>query len=156
MIIFLLINGFSVDDIEDGSRIRRGSPAAHTVYGIAQTINSGNYVYFQAQQRLMKLQNWPTAMQIFNEEMLNLHYGQGLDLYWRETLTVPYEEEYIDMACNKTGGLFRLGIRLMMLSSKRDLDLLPFTNLLGLLFQIQDDYRNLACDRVSAVRLPQD
>ena len=104
----------------------------------------------------MTLEDWSTAMQIFNEEILNLHRGQGMDLYWRETLTLPREEEYLDMVSNKTGGLFRLGIRLMMMNSNRDLDLLPFTNLLGLLFQIQDDYRNLACDRVSAGRLGKD
>ena len=151
-----LIPRSSVDDIEDCSRLRRGFPTAHTVYGIAQTINSANYVYFQAQQQLMTLEDWSTAMQIFNEEILNLHRGQGMDLYWRETLTLPREEEYLDMVSNKTGGLFRLGIRLMMMNSNRDLDLLPFTNLLGLLFQIQDDYRNLACDRVSAGRLGKD
>ena len=104
----------------------------------------------------MILEDWSTAMQIFNEEILNLHRGQGMDLYWRETLTLPSEEEYLDMVSNKTGGLFRLGIRLMMMNSNRDLDLLPFTNLLGMLFQIQDDYRNLACDRVSTDRLGQD
>ncbi|MCJ1272025.1 hypothetical protein MMC22_011931, partial [Lobaria immixta] len=87
-----------VDDIEDGSRLRRGAPAAHTVYGIAQTINSANYVYFQAQQLLTTLKNWPTALQIFNEEILNLHRGQGMDLFWRDTLTIPHEEEYLEMA----------------------------------------------------------
>ena len=145
----------SVDDIEDCSRLRRGFPTAHTIYGIPQTINSANYVYFQAQQQLMKLKDWSAAMQIFNEEILNLHRGQGMDLYWRDTVTLPSEEEYLDMVSNKTGGLFRLGIRLMMNNSEQDLDLVPFANLLGTLFQIQDDYRNLACDHASAVRLSQ-
>ena len=35
-----------VDDIEDNSKVRRGHPVAHTIYGIAQTINCANYVYF--------------------------------------------------------------------------------------------------------------
>ena len=35
-----------VDDIEDNSRVRRGQPVAHSIFGIAQTINSANYVYF--------------------------------------------------------------------------------------------------------------
>lgn len=141
-----------IDDIQDGSRLRRGAPAAHTVYGIAQTINSANYVYFQAQQLLTTLKNSPTALQIFNEEILNLHRGQGMDLYWRDTLTIPHEEEYLEMVSNKTGGLFRLGIRLMMMSSTLELDLLPLANLLGLLFQIQDDYRNLTCERMSQTK----
>lgn len=34
------------------------------------------------------------------EELLNLHRGQGMDLYWRDSLTCPTEEEYIDMVSN--------------------------------------------------------
>ncbi|KAL6715609.1 geranylgeranyl pyrophosphate synthetase [Lecanora helva] len=141
-----------IDDIEDSSKLRRGFPSAHIIYGIPQTINSANYVYFKAQQHLTMLKDWPTAMRIFNEEVMNLHRGQGMDLYWRETLTLPTEEEYLDMVSNKTGGLFRLGIRLMMMCSTQCLDLLPFTNLLGLLFQIQDDYRNLVSDRMTQTK----
>ena len=31
------------------------------------------------------------------EELLNLHRGQGLDLFWRDSLTCPTEEEYVHM-----------------------------------------------------------
>lgn len=34
------------------------------------------------------------------EELINLHRGQGLDLYWRDTLSCPTEEEYLDMVMN--------------------------------------------------------
>ena len=34
------------------------------------------------------------------DEFLNLHRGQGLDLFWRDSLTCPTEEEYIDMVNN--------------------------------------------------------
>jgi hypothetical protein len=34
------------------------------------------------------------------EEMMNLHRGQGLDLYWRETYTCPTEAEYTEMVMN--------------------------------------------------------
>lgn len=37
-----------VDDIEDNSKLRRGVPVAHSIYGVASTINTANYVYFQA------------------------------------------------------------------------------------------------------------
>lgn len=59
----------------------------------------------------------PEAMVIFTEEMLRLHRGQGLDLYWRDSLTCPTEEEYFEMVANKTGGLFRLAIKLMQMES---------------------------------------
>ena len=31
---------------------------------------------------------------------MNLHRGQGLDLYWRETLECPSEEDYLEMVNN--------------------------------------------------------
>lgn len=33
-----------LDDVEDDSRVRRGSPSAHVVFGVAQTINSASFV----------------------------------------------------------------------------------------------------------------
>lgn len=47
------------------------------------------------------------------------------------------------MIGNKTGGLFRLAIRLMQAESGTSLDLTSLVSLLGLQFQICDDYLNL-------------
>lgn len=44
-----------MDDVEDNSELRRGIPVAHTIYGIPQTINTANYVYFLAMQELLRL-----------------------------------------------------------------------------------------------------
>ncbi|KAK0745354.1 isoprenoid synthase domain-containing protein [Apiosordaria backusii] len=131
-----------VDDVEDNSLLRRGLPVAHTIYGIPQTINSSNYIYFVALQELQKLKN-PKVVNIFAEELLNLHRGQGMDLYWRDTLTCPTEDEYLEMVGNKTGGLFRLGIKLMQAESRSLTDCIPLVNVIGLIFQIADDYQNL-------------
>ncbi|KAI1806061.1 isoprenoid synthase domain-containing protein [Daldinia bambusicola] len=132
-----------VDDVEDSSLLRRGLPVAHSIFGTAQTINSANYVYFCALQELQKLKN-PKAISVYTEELLNLHRGQGLDLFWRDTLTCPTEEEYLEMVGNKTGGLFRLAIKLMQAESSSPIDCVPLVNILGIIFQIQDDYRNLS------------
>jgi geranylgeranyl diphosphate synthase type 3 len=106
-----------VDDVEDSSLLRRGLPVAHSIFGTAQTINSANYVYFVALQELQKLEN-STAVGIYCEELVNLHRGQGMDLFWRDTLTCPTEDDYLEMVGNKTGGLFRLAIKLMQAESK--------------------------------------
>jgi geranylgeranyl diphosphate synthase type 3 len=106
-----------VDDVEDSSLLRRGLPVAHSIFGTAQTINSANYVYFCALQELSKLKN-PKAITIYTEELLNLHRGQGMDLFWRDTLTCPSEDDYLEMVGNKTGGLFRLAVKLMQAESK--------------------------------------
>ncbi|KAI1352812.1 isoprenoid synthase domain-containing protein [Xylaria sp. FL0043] len=133
-----------IDDIQDNSQLRRGRPVAHNIFGVAQTINAGNYVYFLALKELQKLKNPAEAMDIYTTEMLYLHRGQGMDLYWRDTLTCPTEDDYLEMVSNKTGGLFRLAVKLMQSQSTTSFDCLPLAELLGQAFQIADDYKNLA------------
>ncbi|CCM06424.1 uncharacterized protein FIBRA_08685 [Fibroporia radiculosa] len=137
-----------VDDVENESQIRRGIPVAHKIYGIPQVINTANYVYFQAFQEISELQASSPRCDVHAivvDELLNLHRGQGLDLLWRDTLTCPSEKEYISMVNNKTGGLFRLSVRLMIANARRnfDVDYIPLVNLLGIFFQIRNDYCNL-------------
>ncbi|CEP61917.1 farnesyltranstransferase LALA0_S04e03598g [Lachancea lanzarotensis] len=141
-----------VDDIEDSSEWRRGLKASHLVFGIPMTINTANYMYFYAMECLQELARDSEAgllnqlLIIFNQEMLNLHRGQGLDIYWRDELVIPDEKQYLNMVMNKTGGLFRLTVRLMEVFSTDFLgndSLVPLCNLLGILYQIRDDYLNL-------------
>ena len=67
-----------------------------------------------------------------------------MDLFWRDTLTCPSEDDYLEMVGNKTGGLFRLAVQLMQAESKSEMNYTPLVNTIGLLFQIRDDYMNLA------------
>jgi geranylgeranyl pyrophosphate synthase len=107
----------SIDDIQDASKLRRGSPVAHSIFGIPQTINSGNYAYYLAQERMQDLMDLG-AFHIFTTELLNLHRGQGMELYYRDLLVCPTEDEYIKIVLNKTGGLFRLAWGLMQTQSE--------------------------------------
>jgi geranylgeranyl diphosphate synthase type 3 len=102
-----------VDDIEDQSEVRRGKPSSHLQFGLSRALNAANYAYFIAMQKLSSLQD-PNLMNIYCEEMLNLHRGQGLDILWRDTFHIPTEDEYMKMVRDKTGGLFRLAARLMI------------------------------------------
>ena len=145
---------FRIDDIQDNSKLRRGVPSAHEVYGVAQTINSANYVYFQAQQQLLDLPDWPEALKIFNEEMLNLHRGQGMELYWRDNVQPPSEGDYLQMISNKTGGLFRLILRLLQSVSTKEAEVSQLVDVIGLEFQILDDYKNLCDEKVSFPKSP--
>ncbi|KAL7276017.1 geranylgeranyl pyrophosphate synthetase [Rhizina undulata] len=135
-----------VDDVEDNSNLRRGFPVAHSIFGVAQTINSANYVYFCALEELGKLNN-PSTLKVYTEELLNLHRGQGMDLFWRDTLSIPTEQDYLEMVSNKTGGLFRLAVKLMQAESASSEDYVPLVNLIGLIFQIRDDFMNLQSDQ---------
>ncbi|KAH8832701.1 terpenoid synthase [Flagelloscypha sp. PMI_526] len=149
-----------VDDIEDDSQLRRGRPVAHKIYGIPQTINTANYIYFQAFQELSALQSLTASRgsaaisleMLVNEELLSLHRGQGLELFWRDSLNCPTEEEYVGMVNNKTGGLFRMAVKLMAscATTNKDVDYIPLISLFGILFQIRDDYMNLQSDEYNA------
>lgn len=91
----------------------------------------------------MQLERWPQLIRVFNEELLHLHQGQGMELYWRDTVQPPSEEDYFQMSLNKTGGLFRLTLRLLQTLSSCPYDIQPLTETIGLMFQIVDDYKNL-------------
>jgi geranylgeranyl diphosphate synthase type 3 len=132
-----------VDDIEDNSKLRRGVPVAHSIYGIPTTINCANYVYFLALEACHKLNN-QKAMGMFIEEGLNLHRGQGQDICKRDNFKPPSEEEYNQMVLDKTGGLFRMAVKLMQAFSEDTKDYIPLVNALSLYFQIRDDYINIA------------
>lgn len=67
---------YRIDDVEDDSDLRRGVPVAHKIYGIAQTVNCANYVYFLALNEIIKLGN-SKMVDIYTEELINLHRGQG-------------------------------------------------------------------------------
>lgn len=103
-----------LDDIEDNSQLRRGQPSTHIIYGLGQTINSANYIFVQAFARMQILgQSNPETINMFIEEVENLHKGQAYDLSWKDHVECPSVDEYMMMIDNKTGGLFRLCVRLM-------------------------------------------
>ncbi|KAA8577516.1 hypothetical protein FQN60_015202 [Etheostoma spectabile] len=112
-----------IDDIEDSSKLRRGFPVAHSIYGIPSVINSANYVYFLGLEKVLTLEH-PEAVRVFTRQLLELHRGQGLDIHWRDTYTRKLEGS--------------------LLFSDWKQDLKPLLDTLGLFFQIRDDYANLS------------
>jgi geranylgeranyl diphosphate synthase, type III len=137
---------------------------------VASTINAANYALFLALEKVQQL-NHPNvsilylylklwillnlnrkliidsnplqATKVYTEQLLELHRGQGMEIYWRDNFTCPTESEYKQMTIRKTGGLFMLAIRLMQLFSDNEKDFTKLTAILGLYFQIRDDYCNL-------------
>lgn len=80
-----------VDDIEDGSQVRRGQPALHVRYGLPLALNAGNWLYFWAAELLRRLelpQNTNFLVtELYHRTMLRAHFGQTADLGCRaETL----------------------------------------------------------------------
>uniref|UniRef100_A0A336LC35 CSON008509 protein n=1 Tax=Culicoides sonorensis TaxID=179676 RepID=A0A336LC35_CULSO len=137
-----------IDDIEDNSILRRGIPVAHSIYGVASTISAANYVLFLALEKVLHLGH-SEATKVYNEQILELHRGQGMEIYWRDNFQCPSEAEYKLMTIRKTGGLFMLAIRLIQLFSENKKDFTRLTAILGLYFQIRDDYCNLSLKEYS-------
>lgn len=79
---------------------------------------------------------------------MEIHRGQGMDIYWRDNFVCPTEFEYKEMAVRKTGGLFTLIVRLMQLFSENKKDLSRLTALLALYYQIREDYFGLISEKV--------
>jgi geranylgeranyl diphosphate synthase type 3 len=88
-----------VDDIADNSTLRRGIPAAHTVYGIPSTINAANYIFLVCFKNAQDI-NYPEAMRMCIEQELRVYQGQGMEMYWRDNYICPTVKEYEDMAKN--------------------------------------------------------
>jgi geranylgeranyl diphosphate synthase type 3 len=134
-----------IDDIEDNSKLRRGVPVAHKIFGVPTVINTANYVCYLAMEQCFQLDN-RVATQVFLGEILNLHRGQGQDIAWRDACKCPSEDDYLKMVQDKTGGLFRLAVGLLQAfaSQHSETDFTPLVNYLAEYFQIRDDFINLA------------
>ncbi|KAI5967890.1 DPH5 [Candida margitis] len=169
-----------IDDIEDNSKYRRGFPSAHVKYGQPLTINCANLMYFKAMKIAGNLLDYSSRKDYGSEitdnyngrlqdthkalvsEMINLHNGQGLDIYWRDFLPelpkLPTVEDYLDMVQNKTGGLFRLSVKLLKACSPKppseeEFDrIVAIANLAGIIYQVRDDYLNLVDARYSTMK----
>ncbi|KAH8423754.1 bifunctional terpene synthase/polyprenyl synthetase family protein [Aspergillus melleus] len=144
-IITILHNAsLMLDDLEDGSELRRGKASTHMIFGLGQTVNSANYQLICALQEVQKLED-PKSLLVFTEELHYLYVGQSMDLYWTSNLICPSINEYFRMVEHKTGGLVRLFGRLMALHSTNpvNVDMIDFSNRLGRYFQTRDDYQNL-------------
>ncbi|KAI9294372.1 geranylgeranyl pyrophosphate synthase [Neoconidiobolus thromboides FSU 785] len=140
-----------IDDVQDNSELRRGIPVAHRIYGVPITINCANYIYFLALRKICELDN-PKLIEIYSLELINLHKGQGMELHCRDRSICPTQEEYLDIVNNKTGGLLRLGVKMMQEVSDSKEDYVPLVNLLGKLYQIRDDYINLKTDEYHSAK----
>lgn len=136
-----------LDDIQDDSPLRRGSPATHTIFGSAQCINTATYIVVEAVQ---KVRQYPQMFPEFLNGLSQLALGQSWDLNWKHNAHCPSVPEYTTMIDGKTGAMFTMIVHMMASLAPApsawplpELDRL--TELLGRWFQIRDDYQNL-CD----------
>jgi len=150
-----------VDDVEDDSKLRRGKDCIHITYGVDIAINAGNALYFlpllifkdyRANNQLTSDQ-LVRCYELYNQELLNVHLGQGLDIYWHQGHKNPNVQEYLQMCAYKTGVLARLSARLGAFLSGANEAVIKsigrFAEAIGVAFQIQDDLLNIEGEEFS-------
>ncbi|MCS7481225.1 polyprenyl synthetase family protein [Umezawaea endophytica] len=74
-----------VDDVEDGSPLRRGVPAAHVVHGVAAAVNAGTAAYFALDRVVPRILPDDDRLrlrvyQTFLRAIRAGHVGQGVDI----------------------------------------------------------------------------
>ncbi len=140
------------DDVEDDSLQRRGKPCLHKIYGVDVAVNAGNAMYFIPLLVLAKKKGVPDrlrakAYEIIVQEMVNLSYGQGFDIWWHKGNGEPTEAQYLQMCAYKTGTLARMSAKLgavLANASQKQVEAVgDFAESLGVAFQIQDDILNI-------------
>jgi len=145
-----------VDDVEDNSRLRRGKPCTHRIFGIDVAINAGNAMYFLPLLTLIcnKHKLSPEILnkiyEIYTLEMINLSLGQAMDIAWHKGLADAdqvSEAQYLQMCAYKTGTLARMAAKMAAVLAKADESFVEkiggFAEALGIAFQIQDDILDL-------------
>jgi geranylgeranyl pyrophosphate synthase len=139
-----------IDDIEDLGELRRGKPCTHKIFGEDIAINAGNFMYFLPLSIFIRNKDrfddktMLKAWQVFGQEMINIHAGQAMDIFWhRGKQDEIGETEYMQMCAYKTGCLTRMAAKLAAVlsnASKEQLESLSkFAEMVGIGFQIQDD-----------------
>ena len=73
-----------IDDIEDGSTVRRGRPALHIQFGIPLALNAGNWLYFWPLELLRETELQSEKIfylyEHYHRTLLRAHFGQAVDL----------------------------------------------------------------------------
>lgn len=73
-----------IDDIEDGSSVRRGRPALHVRFGLPIALNTGNWLYFWPFELLRETELPADKISYVYERchrtLLRAHFGQAVDL----------------------------------------------------------------------------
>jgi geranylgeranyl pyrophosphate synthase len=143
-----------VDDVEDGSDLRRGKPCTHVKYGVDVAVNAGNAMYYLSMLPLLRdrkkygQKEKLKAYDVYIEELVRLSYGQGTDIYWhRGGARNVTEGQYLQMCAFKTGTIARLAAKwgaIFAGGTDAQIDAAgKLAESIGVSFQIQDDVLNL-------------
>lgn len=139
------------DDLMDNADVRRGKPTVHRKWDANTAILSGDSMLVLAYHRMVQCDDahLRPVLDLFTETALQIGEGQQYDMEFEHRDDVA-EEEYIEMIRLKTSVLLACGLKmgaLMADAPAADADnLYRFGELVGLAFQLQDDYLDVYGD----------
>ncbi|MBC7658720.1 MAG: polyprenyl synthetase family protein [Chitinophagaceae bacterium] len=82
---YLHLGSLIVDDIQDGSPVRRNGPSLHSRLGVPHALSVGNWLYFRALRLLEKLE-------------LNAERRHMLDAEWHEAIELAHYGQVMDLS----------------------------------------------------------
>ena len=152
------IHTFSLihDDIMDKDEMRRGKPSVHVLWGEPMAILAGDTIFSKAFEAIAEtnMENVPPqkiidALKTVVDSCIKLCEGQALDIGFEGNLDVM-EDEYLNMIYKKTGALIAAATKagaIMGGGTEEQIEALSeYGRLIGLAFQIQDDYLDVVSD----------
>jgi geranylgeranyl pyrophosphate synthase len=137
------------DDLVDGARMRRGAPAAWSVFGADAALAAGDYLFACAFAELSATGDRP-AVTTLADACLALARGEAMQ---RSQTGDPDTtiEAYLERCALKTGKLFEAAC---LLGSGGDPDLGAYGLALGISFQIADDILDCAGQTQETGKIP--
>ncbi|MDR0911851.1 MAG: polyprenyl synthetase family protein [Methanobrevibacter sp.] len=155
-----LIHTFSLihDDIMDDDDVRRGQAAVHKVWGEPLAILSGDILFSKAFELVVSSKDSLGCDKIVNsldtiaEACIKICEGQALDMGFEGNFDVN-EDDYLDMIFMKTAALIAAATKIGAIAggaNDNEIEILyDYGRLIGLAFQIHDDYLDLTSDEDS-------
>jgi geranylgeranyl diphosphate synthase, type I len=153
-----LIHTFSLihDDIMDKDDKRRGRPSVHVMWGEPMAILAGDTLFSKAFETVLQTevdgvsyQRVIEALKTVVDSCIKICEGQASDMCFEGNFDVS-EDEYTNMIYKKTGALISAATRSGAIiggGSPVQVDTLTeYGRLIGLAFQIQDDYLDVISD----------
>jgi len=152
-----LIHTFSLihDDIMDRDKMRRGKPSVHMLWGEPMAILAGDTLFSKAFETVLETdteidpERVVEALKTVADSCIKICEGQALDISFEGKLDVK-EDEYLTMIYKKTAALIsaatRAGAILGGGTEEQVESLSEYGRLIGLAFQIQDDYLDVVSD----------
>jgi geranylgeranyl pyrophosphate synthase len=137
------------DDLVDGARLRRGAPAAWSVFGAGAALAAGDYLFACAFAELAAAGD-RAALATLADSCLGLARGEAMQR--RQTHDPETTiEAYLERCSLKTGKLFEAAC---LLGSGGDPALGAYGLALGIAFQIADDILDCAGDTQETGKIP--